>query len=85
LLFDTRVLDRIDETIKEVHPNRFIDPSECGFVKKRKLSQQNLLLGRDDSESFAAITFEDLLALTSDCERKDTRRSFAPSLLMTRS
>ena len=30
----------------------------------------NLLLGRDDSERFAAIAFDDLVAMTSDYERR---------------
>jgi hypothetical protein len=34
---------------------RYIDRSERGFVKNRKLSQLNLLLGRDDSERFAGV------------------------------
>jgi hypothetical protein len=34
------------------------------------LSQLNLLLGRDDNERFAAVAFDDLVAMTSDYERK---------------
>jgi hypothetical protein len=64
------VLALLAKAIKEVRPNRCIDPSEGGIVKKRKLSQLNLLLGRDDSERFAAIAFDDLVAMTSDYERK---------------
>jgi hypothetical protein len=64
------VLALLAKAIKEVHPNRFIDPSEGGIVKKRKLSQLNLLLGRDDSERFAAVAFDDLVAMTLDYERR---------------
>jgi hypothetical protein len=64
------VLALLVKAIKEVHPNRFIDPSEGGIVKKRKLSQLNLLLGRDESARFAVIAFEDLVAMTLDYERR---------------
>jgi hypothetical protein len=64
------VLGLLTKAIKEVHPNRYIDPSEGGIVTKRKLSQLNLLLGRDDGERFAAIAFDDLVAMTSDYERR---------------
>jgi hypothetical protein len=64
------VLALLAKAIKEVHPNRYIDQSERGFVKNRRLSQLNLLLGSDDSERFAAIAFDDLVAMTSDYERK---------------
>jgi hypothetical protein len=64
------VLALLAKAIKEVHPNRFIDPSEGRIVQKQKLSQLNLLLGRDEGERFAAIAFDDLVAMTSDYERK---------------
>ena len=58
------------KAIKEVHPNRYIDQSERGFVKNRKLSQLNLLLGKHDGERLAAIALDDLVAMTLDYERK---------------
>ena len=64
------VLALLAKAIKEVHPNRFIDPSEGRIVQKQKLSQLNLLLGRDDTARSAAIAFDDLVAMTSDYERK---------------
>jgi hypothetical protein len=64
------VLALIAKAIKEVHPNRCIDPSERALVKNRKLSQLNLLLGQGNSERFAAVAFDDLVAMTSDYERK---------------
>jgi hypothetical protein len=64
------VLALLVKAITEVHPDRNIDPSEGGIVKKRKLSQLNLLLGRDDSQRFAAIAFDDLVAMISDYERR---------------
>jgi hypothetical protein len=70
------VLALLAKAIKEVHPNRYIDQSERGFVKNRRLSQLNLLLGRDDSERFAAIAFDDLVAMTSDYERKGYEKEF---------
>jgi hypothetical protein len=41
-----KVLALLAHAIKEVHPNRFIDPSEAGMVAQSKLSQLNLLLGK---------------------------------------
>jgi hypothetical protein len=64
------VLALLAKAIKEVHPNRYIDQSDRRFVKNRKLSQLNLLLGRDDGERFAAVAFDDLVAMTLDYERK---------------
>jgi hypothetical protein len=62
------VIALLAQAIKEVHPNRYIDPWERASVKNRKLSQLNLLLGREESERSAAIAFDDLVAMTSDYE-----------------
>jgi hypothetical protein len=64
------VLALLAKAIREVHPNRYIDQSERGFVKNRKLSQLNLLLGKHDGERLAAIALDDLVAMTLDYERK---------------
>jgi hypothetical protein len=45
-----KVLALLAHAIKEVHPNRFIDPSEAGMVAQSKLSQLNLLLGKGDTK-----------------------------------
>jgi hypothetical protein len=64
------ILALLAKAIKEVHPNRYIDPSEARIVTRRKLSQLNLLLGRGDRERFVAVAFDDLVAMTSDYERR---------------
>jgi hypothetical protein len=68
------VVALLAQAIKEVHPKRYIDPWERASVKNRKLSQLNLLLGREESERSAAIAFDDLVAMTSDYERKGYAR-----------
>jgi hypothetical protein len=65
-----KVLALLAKAIKEVHPNRSIDPSEAGIVTQRKLYQLNVLLGRDDGERLAAVAFDDLVAITSDYEHR---------------
>jgi hypothetical protein len=65
-----KTLALLAHAITELHPNRFIDPSEAGIVTQSKLSQLNLLLGRDDNERFAAVAIDDLVVITSDYERK---------------
>jgi cytochrome c biogenesis protein ResB len=65
-----KVLALLAHAIKEVHPNRFIDPSEAGMVAQSKLSQLNLLLGKGDDKRSAAVAFDDLVMAASDYERK---------------
>jgi hypothetical protein len=62
------VLALLTRAIKEVHPNRFVDPAEAALFTQPKLSQLNLLLCKD--ERFAAVDFDHLVAMTSDYERK---------------
>jgi cytochrome c biogenesis protein ResB len=65
-----KVLALLAHAIKEVHPNRFIDPSEAGMVAQSKLSQLNLLLGKGDDKRSAAVAFDDLVGAASDYARK---------------
>jgi cytochrome c biogenesis protein ResB len=65
-----KVLALLAHAIKEVHPSRFIDPSEAGIVTRSKLSQLNLILGKGDGKKFAAVAFDDLVMATSDYKRK---------------
>jgi hypothetical protein len=65
-----KVLALLAHAIKEVHPNRFIDPSEAGVVTQSKLSQLNLLLGKGDDKRSAAVAFDDMVMAASDYERK---------------
>jgi cytochrome c biogenesis protein ResB len=65
-----KVLALLAHAIKQVHPNRFIDPSEAGVVTQSKLSQLNLLLGKGDDKRSAAVAFDDMVMAASDYERK---------------
>jgi hypothetical protein len=65
-----KVLALLARAIKEIHPNRFIDPEEEALLTHRILSQLNLLLGKDDDKRFAAVAFDDVVAAASDYERK---------------
>jgi hypothetical protein len=61
-----KVLVLLAHAIREVHPNRFVfEPTEAGLFTQPKLSQLNRLLGRDESRKFAAVAFDDLVAMTS--------------------
>jgi hypothetical protein len=65
-----KVLASLTRAIKEVHPNRFVDQREAATFIRPKLSQLNLLLGREETERLAAVAFSDVVAMTSACERK---------------
>jgi hypothetical protein len=43
-----KVLALLTHATKEVHPNRFVDLREAANVTQPKLSQLNLLLGREE-------------------------------------
>jgi hypothetical protein len=60
--------------VKELHPNRFIDPSEAGMVARSKLSQLILLLGKGDDKRSAAVAFDDLVGAASDYAPQDYAR-----------
>jgi hypothetical protein len=73
-----KVLALLAHAIKQVHPSRFIDPSEAGMVTQSKLSQLNLLMG--NGKRSAAVAFDDLVMAASDYERKGLAKELGQSL-----
>jgi hypothetical protein len=69
-----RVLGLLVTAIKEVHPDRFIDPLDAALWTQPRLAEWNQILGlgskKDHSERFSAVEFHELVEGVSSLEQK---------------
>jgi len=48
--------------VRQVHPGRFVDPSDAALVCQPELAALNTLLGRGDSSRLGPVTFEEIVS-----------------------
>jgi hypothetical protein len=52
----------VANAVRQVHPGRFVDPSDAALVCQPELAALNTLLGRGDSSRFGPVTFEEIVS-----------------------
>jgi len=52
----------VANAVRQVHPGRFVDPSDAALVCQPELAALNMLLGRGDSSRFGPVTFEEIVS-----------------------
>jgi len=52
----------VANAVRQVHPGRFVDPSDSALVCQPELAALNMLLGRGDSSRFGPVTFEEIVS-----------------------
>ncbi len=57
-----RVMALVANAVRQVHPGRFVDPSDSALVCQPELAALNMLLGRGDSSRFGPVTFEEIVS-----------------------
>ncbi len=57
-----RVMALVATAVRQVHPGRFVDPSDAALVCQPELAALNTLLGRGDSSRFGPVTFEEIVS-----------------------
>jgi hypothetical protein len=57
-----RVMALVANAVRQVHPGRFVDPSDAALVCQPELAALNTLLGRGDSSRFGPVTFEEIVS-----------------------
>ena len=57
-----RVMALVANAVRQVHPGRFVDPSDAALICQPELAALNTLLGRGDSSRFGPVTFEDIVS-----------------------
>jgi hypothetical protein len=57
-----KVMALVANAVRQVHPGRFVDPSDAALVCQPELAALNTLLGRGDSSRFDPVTFEEIVS-----------------------
>jgi hypothetical protein len=57
-----KVLDLLARAIKEVHPDRFIDPLDAALFTQPRLVTLNRMLAKREDDRFSPVTFNELIA-----------------------
>ncbi len=57
-----RVMALVANAVRQVHPGRFVDPSDAALVCQPELAALNTLLGRGDSSRFDPVAFQDIVS-----------------------
>jgi hypothetical protein len=54
------LLFMLDEAIRSIHPEGFLSKEECAYLTGDYLVMLNNFLGRDSSESFSSLSYEEI-------------------------
>jgi len=65
-----RTVALLDRAIREVHPDRFVDPLDAALVAQPRLALLNSLLGKEKPENFSPVAFNDLVSQFSFFEQR---------------
>jgi hypothetical protein len=52
----------VANAVRQVHPGRFVDPSDAALVCQPEHAALNTLLGQGDSSRFGPVTFEEIVS-----------------------